>query len=146
MLSRILLLFLVLGFVMACSNNQKKEAENKVTSQKDSKNNKGNSPVMDFKGKDMVNLGKLKEGEKITHVYEFENTGKAPLLISYANASCGCTVPSWPKEEIPVGGKGAITVEFNSKNKAGKLLKKVSIYANTVPEYNTVAFNVEVIE
>ncbi|MES2795199.1 MAG: DUF1573 domain-containing protein [Bacteroidota bacterium] len=141
MLLRINLFFLlVLVTTCSCSNNQKKEGNDKAFS------NEGKAPKMDFQGKNIVDLGKIKEGEKIKHTYEFINTGNAPLQISYANASCGCTIPSWPKEEIPVGGKGAITVEFNSKNKAGKNFKKVSVYANTQPEFNTVAFNIEVIK
>ena len=125
---------LIIILIFGCNNKQNS------TSKSEGK------PIMDFKGKNMVDLGKILEGEKITHTFEFENTGNAPLQISYANASCGCTVPTWPKEPIPAGGKSAITVEFNSKNKEGKLLKNVSIYSNTQPEFNTVTFNIEVIK
>jgi hypothetical protein len=147
MLSRFSLIFLLfLSVFFSCKNDQKND--NKVDSTKISKNGSKVKlvPIMDFKGKNKVDLGTIREGEKIKHTYEFVNTGTGPLQISYANASCGCTVPSWPKAPIPVGGKGAITVEFNSKNKEGKLLKNVSIYSNTVPEFNTVAFSIEVIK
>lgn len=147
MLSRILSIYLFfLLALFSCKNDQKNE--DKIDSTKIGKNGSKVKlvPIMDFKGKNKVDLGTIKEGEKIKHTYEFINTGTGPLQISYANASCGCTVPSWPKEAIPVGGKGEITVEFNSKNKEGKLLKNVSIYSNTVPEFNTVAFSIEVIK
>ena len=78
-------------------------------------------------------FGAIKEGETVTHVFNFTNTGKEPLIISNAKGSCGCTVPSWPREPIPPGGKGDIKVEFNSKGKTGLQTKKVTITANTEP-------------
>jgi len=57
------------------------------------------------------------EGEKVVHVYKFKNSGKEPLVISNAKGSCGCTVPEWPREPIPVGGSGEIRVQFDSKVK-----------------------------
>ena len=77
--------------------------------------------------------GIIDQGEKATHVYKFKNTGNEPLIISNAKGSCGCTVPSWPKEPIPVGGTGEIEVSFDSKGKKGKQSKRVTITANTDP-------------
>lgn len=81
--------------------------------------------------------GKVNDGEKVTHIFKFTNTGKEPLIISDAKGSCGCTVPQWPKEPIAPGGKGEIKVVFDSKGKGskeGKLdTKKVTITANTDP-------------
>jgi len=66
---------------------------------------------------DTYDFGEVMEGEKVVHVYKFENTGKEPLVISNAKGSCGCTVPEWPREPIPVGGSGSIRVQFDSKGK-----------------------------
>ena len=81
--------------------------------------------------------GKVNDGEKVTHIFKFTNTGKEPLIISDAKGSCGCTVPEWPKEPIAPGAKGEIKVVFDSKGKGskeGKLdTKKVTITANTDP-------------
>ncbi len=82
-------------------------------------------------------FGKIMDGDKVEHVFEFVNTGKAPLIISNAKGSCGCTVPVWPKEPIPPGEKGEIKVVYNSKGK-GKVggkneNKTVTITANTQP-------------
>lgn len=79
-------------------------------------------------------FGTIVEGEIAEHVFRFTNTGEAPLIISNASASCGCTVPVWPKEPIPVGGTGEIQVKFNSSNKPGVQNKTVSITANTNPK------------
>ncbi len=77
--------------------------------------------------------GIVDAGEKVQHTYKFKNTGSEPLIISNAKGSCGCTVPSWPKEPIPVGGTGEIDVVFDSKGKKGKQSKRVTITANTDP-------------
>lgn len=79
------------------------------------------------------NFGKVKAGEKVQHEYVFKNTGKEPLIISDAKGSCGCTVPEWPKEPIPVGGSGKLKVEFDSKGKNGPQTKQVTVTANTNP-------------
>ena len=129
--------------LIGCTNKQQSGNEN--TDDSTSVQTDGKAPIMDFKGNEVVNLGQITEGKVITHTFEFENTGNAPLKIDYANASCGCTVPTWPKEPIAVGEKSSITVEFNSKNKEGKLFKNVSIHANTKPEMTTIGFNVEVL-
>lgn len=78
-------------------------------------------------------FGKVKDGEKVTHVYKFTNTGKEPLIINSAKGSCGCTVPQWPKDPVAPGATGEIKVEFNSKGKAGQQSKTVTIMANTDP-------------
>lgn len=78
-------------------------------------------------------FGIVDAGEKVKHVYKFKNTGKEPLIISNAKGSCGCTVPSWPKEPIAVGSTGEIEVVYDSKGKKGKQSKRVTITANTDP-------------
>ena len=78
-------------------------------------------------------FGNINEGDEVEHVFQFTNTGDAPLLIESARGSCGCTVPSWPKEPIAVGATGEILVKFNSKGKPGVQNKTVTITANTFP-------------
>jgi Protein of unknown function (DUF1573) len=77
--------------------------------------------------------GKLKEGEKMTHLFKFKNTGENDLIISDARGSCGCTVPEWPKEPIKSGKSGEIKVIFDSAHKSGPQSKTVTINANTEP-------------
>ena len=79
------------------------------------------------------NFGVVDEGEVVTHIYKFKNTGSEPLIISNAKGSCGCTVPTWPKEPVPPGGSGELKVEFNSKGKPGPQSKRVTVTANTTP-------------
>ena len=77
--------------------------------------------------------GTIDQGEKVTHIYKFSNTGSEPLIISNAKGSCGCTVPQWPKDPILPGQDGEIKVQFDSKGKRGKQSKRVTITANTDP-------------
>ena len=77
--------------------------------------------------------GKIKEGDKMTHIFKFKNTGNEDLIISDARGSCGCTVPEWPKEPIKAGKGGEIKVVFDSDHKAGPQSKTVTITANTDP-------------
>jgi hypothetical protein len=91
-------------------------------------------------------FGTITEGEVVQHAYHFKNTGTNPLLISKAEASCGCTVPEWPKEPIPPGGEGDIVVQFNSRNRTGHQQKNVLIYSNAQLEAMSIGFTVEVKE
>ncbi|MBV6644718.1 MAG: DUF1573 domain-containing protein [Cyclobacteriaceae bacterium] len=92
----------------------------------------GPLPAFAFK-EENHDFGTINEGDIVDHTFTFTNTGEAPLIISNASASCGCTVPQWPKEPIPVGGSGDIKVQFNSRNKPGIQNKTVTITANTFP-------------
>lgn len=65
--------------------------------------------------------------------FEFTNTGNAPLIISNAKGSCGCTVPDWPKEPIAPGAKGKIMVKYDTK-RVGAINKSVTITSNAVNE------------
>jgi hypothetical protein len=77
--------------------------------------------------------GTIAEGEKMTHIFKFKNTGENDMIISDAHGSCGCTVPEWPKEPIKPGKSSQIKVIFDSKGKAGDQSKSVTITANTEP-------------
>ncbi len=103
----------------------------------------GPTTVMAFDATEF-DFGTVDEGEKVSHSYTFKNTGDEPLILSNAKGSCGCTVPKWPKEPIPPGEDGEITVEFNSKNKKGKRNQKVTITANTNPPQSFIYLKGEV--
>ena len=68
----------------------------------------------------------IQQGDEPEHTFTFKNTGSEPMIISNAKGSCGCTVPSWPKEPIAPGDEGEINVKFNSKGKKGSQNKTVT--------------------
>ena len=91
-------------------------------------------------------FGKIQQGDKVTYKFNFANTGKSPLIIADAVASCGCTIPTWPKAPIKPGDGGQIVVTFNSAGKKGLQDKMITITANTNPRQNVVHLVGEVLE
>lgn len=83
--------------------------------------------------KDSYDFGQITEGDQVSYDFSFKNTGTEPLIITGATATCGCTVPNYPKEPIAPNGEGKITVKFDSKGKGGMQNKVITITANTVP-------------
>lgn len=83
--------------------------------------------------KQIHDYGTLRYGANGQCTFEFTNTGNAPLIISDAKGSCNCTVPEWPKEPIPPGGKGKIIVKYDTK-KSGPINKSVTITSNATNE------------
>ena len=91
---------------------------------------KANSPVMTF-DEIKYDFGDIVEGDVVNTVFKFKNTGKTPLIITNARASCGCTIPDYSREPIAVGEEGEIKVEFNSRGKVGKNNKRITLTTNT---------------
>ncbi len=76
-------------------------------------------------------FGKISEDAgPAVHVFNFVNMGKVPLVISSANASCGCTAPEWTKEPILPGKSGLIKVSYDPKNRPGAFTKSITVFAN----------------
>src|SRR5687768_6466322 len=70
-------------------------------------------------------FGNIVQGDKVEHTFYFSNTGNEPLIITNVQVSCGCTTPKgWPRDPIPPGGNGEITVSFNS---AGKMACRTNL-------------------
>ena len=91
-----------------------------------------NGPKIDFT-KETHDYGTIKYGADGSCSFEFKNTGNAPLIISNAKGSCGCTVPEWPKEPIAPGAKASIKVKYDTK-RPGAINKSVTITSNAVNE------------
>lgn len=85
--------------------------------------------VITFKEKS-VDFGDIVQGAKVEHTFILTNSGTVPLVISNVAATCGCTVPSWPKEPVAPGKSAEIKVSFNSAGKMGKQNSVVRIYSN----------------
>lgn len=89
-------------------------------------------PMIEFKAKDnTIDYGKVYKGEDSgIRVFEFTNTGDAPLIINNVQSTCGCTVPSRPKEPILPGKTGQIEVKYNMAT--GPIRKSITVESNAV--------------
>jgi len=90
-------------------------------------------PAIAFES-DFHDFGEIQEGIVAEHVFTLKNEGEGPLIISNAQGSCGCTVPDWPRNPIAPGETGVIKVSFNSKGRAGRQDKRVTLTTNAVPQ------------
>ena len=72
---------------------------------------------------------------KVTCTFTFTNTGNKLLVIHQAIASCGCTVPEYPKEPIKPGESGKIVVTYNGECRfPGHFRKSITIRSNAKQE------------
>jgi hypothetical protein len=83
----------------------------------------------------VYNFGTVTDGEKVEYSFRFRNTGKNPLIVSNATASCGCTVPEKPEEPVRPGETGFIKVVFNSEGRVGPAHKTVTVISNAYPGF-----------
>ncbi|WP_020601992.1 DUF1573 domain-containing protein [Spirosoma spitsbergense] len=74
-------------------------------------------------------FGKVEQGKPVTYVFEFKNTGSDPVVINDAQASCGCTKPSWTREPVMPGKTGTVSATFNAAA-AGPFNKSVTVTSN----------------
>ncbi len=78
---------------------------------------------------DVIDYGTINKGADGVRVFEFTNTGNAPLIITKVKSSCGCTVPSWPKEPIMAGESGKIEVKYDT-NRVMPIRKTITVTSN----------------
>ena len=130
----IIVIFLIFS-TTSCQNSEKKIPTDVVHNAKSAskKGNKNDMPMISF-AKTEHDFGKLIQGEQVSVIFKFENTGKLPLLISKVSASCGCTASKYPTEPIAPGEEGRLEVTFDSKGQRGMQNKTVTVLTNTQPQ------------
>lgn len=87
-----------------------------------------NAAKMTFES-EVVDYGTIEQGADGVREFKFTNNGKEPLIISNARGSCGCTVPTWPKNPIKPGESSVIKVKYDTK-RLGAINKSVTITSN----------------
>lgn len=76
-----------------------------------------------------LDYGKINKGSDGIRVFEFTNTGDAPLIISKVSSSCGCTIPKKPEDPILPGKTGEIQVKYDT-NRVGPIRKAITVISN----------------
>ncbi|WP_445955887.1 DUF1573 domain-containing protein [Yeosuana sp.] len=102
--------FLCIGLIIFSVNAQEKTAK------------------INFKS-DTIDYGTIEKGSDGVRVFEFTNTGDAPLIVSKVTSSCGCTVPKWSKDPILPGKTGEIQVKYDT-NRVNPIRKTITVISN----------------
>jgi len=87
-----------------------------------------------------IDYGTVEKGSDGLKIFKFTNTGDAPLIISSAKSSCGCTVPTPPKDPIMPGDTGEIKVKYDT-NRVNPIRKTITVTSNA--ETPTVALKIK---
>ncbi len=122
-------------YVICISCKEKKgsgkvKEQNLVTAKERDNTIKKGAAAAEF-DKTSYDFGTVIEGEVIETTFVITNTGKTDLVITDAQATCGCTVAAWPKEPIKSGTSGEIQVTFNTAGKPNRQSKDITLYTNT---------------
>ncbi|MCX7550539.1 DUF1573 domain-containing protein [Xanthomarina sp. F2636L] len=126
-MKKILIVLAVLALT-ACKNEKSKLTKISKTLNKSEVNN---YPNITFEETEH-DFGFIQQGDQVSTVFKFKNTGTESLVISSIEAKCGCTVPNdWPKEAILPGEHGQFEVQFNSTNKNGRIKQPITITSNS---------------
>ncbi len=127
----------MLLLVAAVGYSQNDAAANQAAENQD-------GPVMVFEA-ETVDYGVIEQGSDPYRVFKFTNTGTEPLIITSAKGSCGCTVPTYPKEPIAPGETGEIKVRYDT-NRLGKFAKRVTLTTNAGDEKQMLTIQGEVVK
>lgn len=92
------------------------------------------------------NFGFIRQGEEVSHVFYFTNTGTAPLLIQDAEVQCKCTSVDFSKQPILPNTKDSIVVKFDSKTAIDRQERTVTIRSNASNSPETLTFKAIVLK
>ncbi len=83
-----------------------------------------------------IDYGSINKNANGVREFVFTNNGNKPLLITNAQGSCGCTVPTYPKEPIAPGAQGKISVKYDT-SRVGAFSKTVTLTTNAADPSKT---------
>lgn len=78
---------------------------------------------------DTIDYGTIEKGSDGLRVFEFTNTGDAPLIITDVKSTCGCTIPKKPDGPIMPGETGKIEVKYDT-NRVNPIRKTITVTSN----------------
>lgn len=107
---------------------QKKQQELANQQQAEAQANNPNAPIAEF-DKLEHDYGTIEQHGDGNCEFRFTNTGKEPLILSNVRSSCGCTVPTWPRQPVLPGQSEVIKVKYDTK-RVGVINKSITVYSN----------------
>src|SRR5690606_33908111 len=78
---------------------------------------------------DTIDYGTITKGSNGVRVFEFTNTGDAPLVITNVKSSCGCTIPKKPEGPVAPGASSTIEVKYDT-NRVGPIRRTITVSSN----------------
>jgi len=111
-----LILFLFIGIQFSSAQEEATQTQEKTFS--------WNETTHDF--------GNIEKGTPAPVTFTVTNNGTAPLIISTARSSCGCTVAEYTKEPIKPNETGIVKATYNAA-KPGSFTKSVTVTFDGVP-------------
>ena len=112
----IIFTFMVTAVTISCSQSSSQTNETKAPA------------TIEFKITE-YDFGTIEQGANGTCEFEFKNTGEEPLVLNDVKSSCGCTIPSWPKEPVKKGDSAKIIVKYDT-NRIGPFTKSITVISN----------------
>lgn len=98
-------------------------------------------PHMTFT-KELIDLGKVKHGEKRKFKFEFVNDGTEALDFEIVSG-CSCTTIDWPRNKVKVGEKAYLDIIFDSEEKEQSETVDIDIYLRNInPKTNRPFFKI----
>jgi len=135
------LMILLIISQFSCKNEEKKFKKNQINNSiscfcseninPENKQSKHTKICIPEPTKNFGNVGLSRS--KLNHSYDFFNAGNEPLIIQNVRGSGGHMPSRFPREPIPVGGKGVIETEYYAEGKKYSISSRWVIEANTIP-------------
>jgi hypothetical protein len=94
---------------------------------------------------DTIDYGIIEKGSNGVRVFEFTNTGNAPLIITDVKSTCGCTIPKKPDGPIMPGETGQIEVKYDT-NRVNPIRKTITVTSNATTPTIALKIKGEVID
>lgn len=88
----------------------------------------GEAKILVEKGN--FDFGEIFEGQKVEHIFRFQNAGDEPLIIDRVRSSCGCTVALLSAKIVAPGDVAELKTTFDSNRFGGAVVKTIYLYSN----------------
>jgi hypothetical protein len=130
--------FFFLIFLISCNSQRNRIAEKAGLPEE------GETAEISFREYEH-DFGKIAEGEKVAHIFAFENKGPGRLVIASTSTSCGCTVTKYDRNPIEAGKVGTLEVVFDSNGRSGTQIKTITVRSNSKTEVVVLKISAEIV-
>lgn len=72
-------------------------------------------------------FGTIKMGPAAEVTFKFKNNSNAPVVVTDAHPSCGCTTPTWTKTPVMPGETGEVKASYGTDGRPGYFQKSVKV-------------------